>query len=669
MRSFLSLSIVLFFAVICIAQPTRSISYETMLEVAEESLAANDYVNAIEWFDKAYKESKDKDLALNVAQLSFLIRDYEKAAKGYNRILSRDKNNEYKEDRIMFAKSLKAIGAYKESLEQYQLFMAETDSDEMKAVAENDVKGIMMLSDLEENISTVLDFLPKEINSASADFSPEKNADGSLYFASFARKKAIVIDGSEGDYYTKIFSVSKNDEGEYDKSTALESTINREGYHTSNPSFSNDGNRMYFTRSLLEGNEVIESRVYMSNKSDSGWDGAEELNINGEFQIKHPAVGELFGTEVLFFASDMEGGEGRFDIYYASHEGGGQYASPVNLGSVINTIEDEVSPYYNEGTLYFSSDGHPSMGGQDINYTSWNGSMWSAPINMGFVYNSSYDDIDFTLNKDGSGGFIVSNRIHKDKKRLKSKTCCDDIYEFSIREIIINLMAKVNDENDQPLTEANVDLIDITMDRDTTSKINLASNDFNFLLDSEHTYKAVITRDGYYPDSVEFNTVGIIDDYTVNKTIKLKPIPVVVKEEPKEVVEVVKRNEAIRLNNIYYDYDDDKILTDAEIDLNIILEVMTRYPDLVIELSSHTDSRGVSTYNQNLSQRRAESARNWLINKGIDGARIQPVGYGESVILNHCTNGVRCSDDEHRVNRRTEFKMLSGPETIEIIRG
>ena len=670
MRSFLSLTIVFFFSVISIAQPTRSISYETMLEVAEESLAANDYVNAIEWFDKAYKESKDKDLALNVAQLSYLIRDYEKAAKGYNRILSRDKNNEYKEDRIMFAKSLKAIGAYKESLEQYQLFMAETDDDEMKAVAKNDVKGIMMLSELEENISTVLEFLPKDINSPSADFSPEKNADGSLYFASFARKKAIVLDGSEGDYYTKIYSIKKNDEGEYKDSKALESAINREGYHTSNPSFSSDGRRMYFTRSLLEGNEVMESKLYVSNKSDSGWDGAEEVNINGEFQIKHPSAGELFGTEVIFFSSNMDGGEGRFDIYYASHLGGAEYSSPVNLGSVINTMEDEVSPYYHDGTLYFSTDGHPGMGGLDIYYSTWNGSVWSAPENMGFVYNSSYDDIDFSLNRDGTGGFLVSNRIHKDKKRLKSKTCCDDIYEFSIREVVIDLLATVTDEENQPLTEANIDLIDITMDRDTTSKINLASNDFNFLLDSEHTYTAVVTREGYYPETIEFNTVGIIDDYTVNKVISLKPIPVVVEEEkPTEVVEVVKRNEAIRLNNIYYDYDDDKILKDAEIDLNVILEVMNRYPDMVIELSSHTDSRGVSTYNQNLSQRRAESARNWLIGKGIDGARIQPVGYGESVILNHCTNGVRCKDDEHRVNRRTEFKMISGPETIEIIRG
>jgi len=365
----------------------------------------------------------------------------------------------------------------------------------------------------------------------------------------------------------------------------------------------------------------------------------------------------------------MKGGEGRFDIYYASHTGGNDYSSPVNLGSVLNTMEDEVSPYYHDGTLYFSSDGHPSMGGLDIYYTTWNGSTWSAPTNMGFVYNSSYDDIDFTLNKDGSGGYLVSNRIHKDKKRLKSKTCCDDIYAFSIRELVIDLLATVTDEENQPLTEASIDLIDITMDRDTTSKVNLASNDFNFLLDSDHSYTAVVTREGYYPETIEFNTVGIIDDYTVSKVISLKPIPVVVKEEPKEVVEVVKRNEAIRLNNIYYDYDDDKILQDAEIDLNVILNVMNRYPDMVIELSSHTDSRGVSTYNQNLSQRRAESARNWLIGKGIDGARIQPVGYGESVVLNHCTNGVRCSDDEHRVNRRTEFKMISGPETIEIIRG
>lgn len=135
---------------------------------------------------------------------------------------------------------------------------------------------------------------------------------------------------------------------------------------------------------------------------------------------------------------------------------------------------------------------------------------------------------------------------------------------------------------------------------------------------------------------------------------------------PESDVEILTINEAIRLNNIYYNYDDDKILKDAEQDLYAIMDLMTKYPDMTIELGSHTDSRGDDTYNQKLSLRRANSARRWLLNKGITGDRITAKGYGETVILNNCTNGEDCTDEEHRYNRRTEFKILSGPTTIEV---
>jgi outer membrane protein OmpA-like peptidoglycan-associated protein len=179
-------------------------------------------------------------------------------------------------------------------------------------------------------------------------------------------------------------------------------------------------------------------------------------------------------------------------------------------------------------------------------------------------------------------------------------------------------------------------------------------------LDADKSYKAIITRDGYYPDSISFNTNGIFDDYTVKKTVVLKPKPE--EEETKEY----SINEPIRLNNIYYDFADDKILPDAEKDLFYLIELMDEYSDMVIELSSHTDSRGVSSYNQKLSQRRADSARKWLIAEGIDKGRIKPVGYGEAKLLNKCKDGVRCSEEEHQLNRRTEFKIIAGPQTIKV---
>jgi peptidoglycan-associated lipoprotein len=163
------------------------------------------------------------------------------------------------------------------------------------------------------------------------------------------------------------------------------------------------------------------------------------------------------------------------------------------------------------------------------------------------------------------------------------------------------------------------------------------------------------------PAEFDFNTVGLIANHTIRRTVKLAK-----KIDDNSGMETVTINEPIRLNNIYYDFDDDKILLDAEKDLTFLLNLMKQYPDMVIELSSHTDAQGNDAYNERLSQRRAQSAKNWLVAKGIKDKRIEAVGYGEANILNHCINGIDCTDAEHRLNRRTEFKIIAGPTTIEV---
>jgi peptidoglycan-associated lipoprotein len=208
------------------------------------------------------------------------------------------------------------------------------------------------------------------------------------------------------------------------------------------------------------------------------------------------------------------------------------------------------------------------------------------------------------------------------------------------------------------LDGATTELFEVGQKISVDSKTNFAGNNFSFLLDADKTYKAYISREGFYPDSITFNTNGIFDDYTVKKTLVLRPRPVAEEYDQYSI------NEPIRLNNIYYDLDKDNILPAAERDLGYLRELMEQYADMIIELSSHTDSQGDSPYNQKLSQRRADSAKRWLVNEGITATRIKTVGYGEKVLLNRCKNGVKCSDEEHQVNRRTEFKIIAGPETI-----
>jgi outer membrane protein OmpA-like peptidoglycan-associated protein len=240
-----------------------------------------------------------------------------------------------------------------------------------------------------------------------------------------------------------------------------------------------------------------------------------------------------------------------------------------------------------------------------------------------------------------------------------SETCCDDVYMVGIRDMVVSLRVEVSDENGK-LDNVTVELYDLTQGGYPDTKTNPSSNDFSFPLDVDRRFKAVIIKDGYYPDSIQFNTNGIITDSMIFNNIVLRSKP------PELDVQIVKINEAIRLNNIYYDLDKSDILPESEPDLSYLTDLMTKYPRMIIELSSHTDAQGSDGYNEKLSQRRSESAKQWLIRQGVEEQRIKAVGYGETVILNKCTNGVKCSDEEHMFNRRTEFKIIGGVESIEM---
>lgn len=656
------------------AQPIRNTTLNQKKEAAQKAEDQGNYAGALDYYEEAYDQMRETQgrrrnpettaMQLKIAELDFIVRDYERSAKRYERILRKDDENEFVDYRYMYGMALKASAKYTQALEEFNKLISLSENEELIKKAEFEIEGIESLRALEPNVETAIKVLDRSINSPSAEYSPRENPDGNLYYASLNRKTPIEIDDKEEDeYHAQIYMASRNDEGKYEDGEALDQNINRIGFHNTHLAFSRDGRTMYFTRVQTTGTEISLSEIMVSYKRDTGWSAATPLpTINGDWYCKHPAVGQLFGRDVLFFVSDMDGGIGDYDIYYSNINGDGSLSAPVNLGDKINTSGEELCPFYYEGTLYFSTQSRPTIGGFDIFYSVWDGKSWSTPQNMGLGYNSSCDDLFFYLADDGKRGYFVSNRPTEDKKKLKSETCCDDIFEFQIRDIVIDLLAIVVDESDAPVDEATVKLENVSdpINFPPSIKFNSLGNEFQFLLDSDFKYQAITTREGYYPDTIEFNTAGILDSYTVKKKITLKPKP-----EEKRIVTV---NEPIRLDNIYYDFDDDKILPEAEDDLQFLLDLMDEYPDMVIELSSHTDAQGAARYNLDLSQRRAESAKQWLLERGIEKKRINAVGYGEQIILNKCKNRVPCTDDEHRFNRRTEFKIIEGPQSIEITR-
>jgi peptidoglycan-associated lipoprotein len=658
----IKINLLLFFSLLSIAlmaQPATMVTYEMKLETADKSAKNHDYYNAIDWFEQAYEESKDEWLKVAVADLYMLARDYNRAIRTYERILRRDRSGEFEEIRFDYARALKSMGRYKDALDELKQVIALTESDSVLTLAQFELEGIRLLQTIPENKEILVEFIEGKVNSGSAESSPAIHEDGSLYFSSFNRRDAIIL-GDDEDYHAKLFVSEKDKDGEYSKVKALPDLINREGFNVAGVSFSRDFKRMYFTLSDLKGNKATNSKLFVAFERNNKWENPTEIEeLNGDFNIKHPHVGELFGREVLFFTSDMPGGKGGYDIYY-SEISGNQFGIPNNLGEEINTPGDEITPFYRDGILYFSTDGHPTIGGFDLYSAKWTGSTWEDVNNMGLNYNSPYDDMFMRTNLSGSQGFLVSNRPDKAKRKMKgSDTCCDDIYSVKLREFVIELIVDVNDEQG-PLEDARVELYDLTTKAIPTTTAPLEGNMISVQLDSDRRYQAIVKKEGYLADTIDLNTFGIIDDQSYNRKVTLQIDPNYGDDGDTEIVLI---DQEIRLNNILYDFDSYDITEQAEQDLSVLADLMEDYPNMIIELSSHTDSRGSASYNQNLSQKRAESAKDWLVRQGIEAERIKPVGYGKNKLLVDCK---RCTEEEHQLNRRTEFKILEGPQTIKI---
>lgn len=683
MRNLLLICCVLAIAVSASAQPLRESTYATKIRNAEESMEKMDYYNALEYYSQCYDERKDPDMAIIIANLHYQLRDYKKAASWYARVFRRDKKDEYAAYRFQYGRALKMNGEYDDAIAELQKVVDSSSDDGQKELAQNEINGAEFAKVALEVEGLTVTNAGNKVNTRTSEYSPFLDPDGqTMYYAGANTDEFITIDGDEVTFI-KIYSSSKGDNG-WGEPAELSDAVNREGFHTTGGALSSDGRRMFITRNVISGNLASDSKIFFTEKAGNGWGPAKEVEgVNGEYLAMHPSPGELYGNEVLFFTSNMDGGFGGKDIYYATYKGNGVYGDPVNLGPKINTVGDEETPFYRDGTLYFSSTGHPGLGGLDVFSAVWDGARWSEPANMGKGYNTSLDENYFMLDKEGYTGLLASNR--EGTRSLKSKTCCDDIYYVSLKVIEIDILALIYDkETDEALTDATFQIMTMVDDKpgNIQTKTNSSGNDFAFPLELDMPYKIIVSREDYYPDTITFNTVGILDSKTYETAIKLEPAPVYVtftSEEP------------IVLSNIYYDFNDDKILADAEQDLNLVLELLNEYPDMIIELSSHTDFRGDDPYNRNLSQRRAESARRWLLGaqEDLPRRRIQAKGYGEEqpttitaklaaqydflkegdVLTEEFITALESEEQieaAHQINRRTEFRIVAGPTSIKI---
>ncbi|MCO6460190.1 MAG: OmpA family protein [Saprospiraceae bacterium] len=632
------------------AQPLKSIPAQAHIEKSEEYAENNNLASQLDELEEAYKIKKDKSMLPLMAELNYKLRDYARAESLYKRIVSSDKKGTNIEAKYMYGKMLKYNGKYEEAAEVFRQ-IKDGDNDEYANKAILELKGILLAVNADSVQNVTVTSAGNKINTRSGEYSPFL-MDNELYFTS-----AGLESGSEPgkDYLVKLLRSQKDKDGAWDKATEADALISASSPAIGNVAISQHDQIMYLTKVTFRGEQLATSRLYYSVREGNSWtDPALVQGLPDSFIVKNPMPGELYGRDVLFFSSDAPGGKGGFDLFYATKMSTGVFDSPVNLGPVVNTPGNEITPFYKDGKLVFATDGLPSFGGYDLYSTEWNGTSWSTPVNMGPGYNTSADDMYYVVDDEGYSGLLVSNRVGTTS--FRGKTCCDDIFTFSIAKPVVNLDIYVLDEN-KPLMQGEVTIMEQFKPE---TKLTEGQNDnykFSYELEINKGYFIKVTRVGYFPDSAYVKTLGIKSDTSMFIKINLVPKP---------EIEVVSINQAIRLNNIYYKYNDARILKAAEPDLDYLYELMQQYPDMVIELSSHTDSRGNDEYNQKLSQRRADSAKEYLVKKGIAEDRIKAVGYGETQLLNNCGNGVKCSEKEHQLNRRTEFKIIAGPTYIEI---
>lgn len=668
-RSILSCIVALIgFSTAVNAQPYHEPTYEQLLNAANESYETNFYYNAIELYRDCYDISRNDTLLYKIAELQYLMRDYERAQRYYERIFRQTKPEEITDPSVLFlyARTERILGDYNKAYNIYDSFLQLSQNDSLKLLAQNDVEGMFSASDYDKRYDLYVTPFDDPVNSPFSEYAPEEGPDGGLYWTSFDRSTSVTFDKEGGDkegenWYAHITRSNKGKEGEWQEPQKLNAKINRQKVHTTNNSITPDGDYMFLNRQVISGQKAIKSQILISRNAGDQWESPQEIeSVNGDWLALYPTYGQLYGQEVLFFASDMPGTMGGLDIFYAPHKGGNTYGAPVSLGDSINSIGDERTPYYVDGKLYFSSDGHPGMGGLDIFYSEWNGSEWSEPENMKLGYNSRYDDYYFKTDKEEKKGYLVSNRPNEKMRSLRNESCCDDIYKVGIREIELDVLATVFNKK-EPLLGATVEVVETVDGRLTDNSESVSSpkgNSYRFPLQADKTYRIYARKDGFTTDSATLSTMDVVQSYTYKKQFDL------VRTEPE--TRIITINEPIRLNNIYYNYDKANILPESESTLDGIYNLMNEYDKMIIELSAHTDSRGNDQYNIGLSQRRAESAKDYLVNKGIDPNRIVAKGYGENQILNKCTNGVECTEKQHRYNRRTEFKIIKGPKTIEV---
>ena len=626
------------------------------LSDAEEKQRIGEDYEAAAIYRKVYTKTspKKRDLrgyiAYRMAECNRLINNTAKATSAYMNAIRYD----YPDSTVYLrmGQMLQKTGRYPEAIKNYDIYM---ENDPSNLLAINGIQGCELAPGWKKNPTRYEVRRMDKFNSRRGEFSPMLAGDkyDQLYFASSRSKdKDAKVSAITGQNNNNLFLVKQDEKGAWLAPVELEDEVNTE-YDEGTPSFSPDGNTMYYTYCAQDPEGPRTAEIYISTRSSAKWGKGTRATIvkDSVTALGHPSISP--DGKYLYFVSDAVGGFGGKDIFRA-RVAGNDFGPMENLGEEINTPGDEMFPYVRDSvTLYFASNGHPGMGGLDLfKATQDSTGKWNVE-NLGAPINSMADDFGITFAGKEERGFFCSNR--NDARGY------DHIYSFERPTITIFIEGIVNDVDEYPIEDATVRIVGkdglnvkVPVKKDGTYRVEL---------ERDIRYVMMASARGYLNQNYELHTGPEEKNETYIVDFFLSPI-----------------SKPVVIDNIFYDFDKATLRPESKKALDEMIKMLNDNPNVTIELGAHTDRKGTDQYNERLAQRRAQSVVDYLIAGGIEAARLEAKGYGESVPktinkkmakqFDFLKEGDVLTEEfilalppeqqeiADQINRRTEFKVL-----------
>jgi outer membrane protein OmpA-like peptidoglycan-associated protein len=617
-------------------------SYKTCK--ADRNFLKPDYEKALNQYKNLYKKNNTNELRVKIAESYRMLDSLEQAADWYKlAVNSGDVEAQYVYN---YGQVLRVLEQYSDAKVQYQRYNV------LQPGRNGEVLALSCdLVDKFKRDSARYTIIPVSFNSESDDFSSLQFRDGIIFASTRYNKKKDMYDWYTKPAYFDLY-FAQNQTSPSDSATAepvpLKGKVN--SWFHEGPAALADSSTMYFTSSRRSGgskrvdkNGYLHFQIYSAQQSKKGkWKKMKCFTHNDKhYSVGHPAL-SADGSRMIF-TSDLAGGYGGFDLYVAYKEDK-KWGKPVNLGSTVNSAGNEMFPRFGlDNKLYFASDGQMGLGGFDVYVSTETQEGWGSVTNLGYPLNTSLDDFGLEF-ASPTTGFISSNR--------KGGKGMDDIYFVTIGPTKREVKERSFTQTDtsmillignivNPMTDKAEGGVEVTLVDKLTNMTEQVKTDadgyFAFEVEPESIYELKLFKDSLSNKNLDFNTLGV----SPGDTITFSDISI----------------EGILLKDIYYGYNEYKILPTAYPIMDSIITVMKEKPDITVDIGGYTDSRGSFAYNLELSYKRAYAAQEYLVSKGIAANRISITSYGEQFLLNKCVDGVKCSEEEHRVNRRTVFKI------------